>query len=186
MITNYLDSVMKQFRYYKMLGEKTFDQCDDRILFAQSGVGGNSIGVIVNHMAGNMLSRWTDYLISDGEKEWRNRDQEFEPVLRTRAELIGRWDEGWECVFNAMESVNAENITAEIFIRNQGHTLLEAINRQLCHYSYHVGQIVLIGKSMVGHDWQSLSIPKGESHTHNTAHFNSSKTTQHFTDDLLL
>jgi len=185
MVTNYLESVEKQFKYYKMLGEKTIQQCSDEMLFDHLGEGSNSIAIIVNHIGGNMLSRWTDFLVADGEKSWRNRDQEFAEVITTREELIQRWESGWSCLFTAIESINEENINTEIFIRNQGHTVVEAINRQMCHYSYHIGQIVLIGKAALGNDWVSLSISKGKSEAYNANHFNSSKSTQHFTDNLL-
>lgn len=185
MVENYLISVEKQFKYYKMLGDKTFLQCEDSMLFEQRDDGSNSIAIIVNHIAGNMLSRWTDFLSTDGEKSWRNRDQEFANVLTNRKDLVERWEAGWICLFKALESINNETINTEIFIRNQGHTVVEAINRQLCHYSYHIGQIVLIGKSANGRDWKSLSISKGESESYNADHFNSQKSTQHFTDNLL-
>ena len=185
MVSNYLTSVQKQFQYYKMLGEKTFAQCSDLVLFDPIEADGNSIGVIVNHIAGNMGSRWTDFLTTDGEKEWRNREQEFAEVLKSRQDLLTRWEEGWQCLFSALETLSEENIDTEIYIRNQGHTIIEAVNRQICHYSYHVGQIVLIGKTARGNHWQSLSIPRGGSQSYNAKHFNTSKTTQHFTDDLL-
>ena len=184
-VANYLTSVEKQFKYYKVLGEKTFEQCDDTVLFTPLGADGNSIGILVNHLAGNMLSRWTDFLKTDGEKSWRNRDQEFADVITNRQELMERWESGWSCLFTAIESINEENIGTEIFIRNQGHTVIEAINRQLCHYSYHVGQIVLIGKAAKRSDWRSLSISKGKSEDYNANHFKSERSTQHFTDNLL-
>ncbi|MCB0397561.1 MAG: DUF1572 family protein [Flavobacteriales bacterium] len=160
---SYLASILQQFNYYKSLGEKTFEQLDDSQLFKQPHSDSNSIAIIVNHMWGNMLSRWTDFLTTDGEKPWRERDKEFEDIIKTRDELMARWAEGWDCVFHALEQVNDNNLSASITIRNQNLTVTEAINRQLAHYAYHVGQIVYIGHLLKGDQWQSLSIPKNKS-----------------------
>ncbi len=185
MVTNYLESVRKQFEYYKMLGEKTFDQLDDEDLFWQYNPESNSIAITVKHLWGNMLSRWTEFLTSDGEKEWRNREAEFDADIKTREELLEKWNEGWDCLFNALDSVNEENFDAIIYIRNMGHTITEAINRQLTHYSYHVGQIVYIGRMIKGNDWESLSIPRGNSATYNAEKFSKEKRRAHFTDELM-
>lgn len=185
MQNNYLESVKKQFQYYKYLGDKTFEQLSDADLFWQFNSETNSIAIIVNHLWGNMLSRWTDFLNSDGEKEWRDRDLEFEDVIKTRVELLKKWKEAWSCLFNALDSVNDTNFDTIIYIRNQGHTVLEAINRQLGHYSYHVGQITFIGKMRKGADWKSLSIPKNQSKSYNQDKFNSEKKQTHFTDEFL-
>ena len=142
---NYLESITKQFQYYKMLGDNTFAQLNDQELFWQFNPESNSIAIIVNHLWGNMLSRWTDFLKSDGEKEWRKRDQEFEDIIKTRAQLLEKWEAGWECLFQAIDSINETNFESTIYIRNQGHTIVEAINRQLAHYAYHIGQIVYLG-----------------------------------------
>ena len=182
---NYLDSAKRQFLYYRSLGQKTFNQLTDEDLFWQFNEASNSIAVIVNHMSGNMKSRWTNFLQEDGEKEWRNRDREFEAVLETRDDVQQAWNEGWSCLFKALESVNEENFGQEIFIRNMGHTILEAINRQLTHYAYHVGQIVYIGRMIKGDAWVSLSIPKGQSVQYNQSKFAEPKRTQHFTDEFL-
>lgn len=182
---NYLKSVHKQFKYYKYLGEGTFEQLEDNKLFQPLNPSGNSIAIIVNHLSGNMKSRWTNFLTSDGEKEWRERDREFQDEIKSRKELLEKWCEGWHCLFTALESVNEENITSEIYIRNQGHTVVEAINRQLTHYSYHVGQIVLMGKTFKGEKWQSLSIPKDTSDSFNSQKFSKRRRTKHFTDDYL-
>lgn len=184
MQANYIHSVRKQFEYYKLLGEKTMEQVNDEALFWQYNEVSNSIAIIVNHLWGNMKSRWTDFLGSDGEKEWRNRDLEFESVIHSREELMARWEEGWECVFTAIDSINEANFATKIFIRSQEHTIIEAINRQVTHYAYHVGQIVFIGKMCKDIGWKSLSIPKGKS-----SDFNAEKTARgrhqgHFTDDL--
>ncbi len=131
-----------------------------------------------------MKSRWTDFLISDGEKEWRNRDMEFESVIKTSEELWNKWNDGWQCLFTALNSVNENNFDTEIFIRNQSHTIVEAVNRQMMHYAYHVGQIVYIGRMIKGNDWQSLSIPKGKSGEFNKNKFSKGKHKGHFTDDI--
>lgn len=180
----YLQSVKKQFAYYKSVGEKTFDQLEDADLFWQYNEASNSIAIIVNHLWGNMKSRWTDFLTTDGEKEWRERDLEFEPIIKTKEELLTKWNAGWECLFQALDTVNEENIDNEIYIRNQAHSIVEAINRQFAHYSYHIGQIVYIGRMIKGDDWKSLTIPKGKSANFNNAKFSKGKHKGHFTDDL--
>lgn len=185
MNSNYLESVIKQFEYYKMLGDKTFAQVPDQKLFYQFNEDSNSIAVIVNHLWGNMLSRWTDFLNSDGEKEWRNRDSEFENTIQSRQEMISKWEEGWSCLFSALNSLNEEDLDKIIYIRNQGHTVMEAINRQLAHYPYHIGQIVFIGKMLSENNWQSLSIPKGNSNQYNSEKFSIAKEKTHFTDEFL-
>ena len=185
MIKEYLNSVSIQFRYYKMLAEKTFAQLSDKELFWQYNEESNSIATIVKHLSGNMLSRWTDFLTTDGEKEWRNRDTEFENDLKTRKDLFSLWNQGWSCLFEALTSLSGDDLEKEIYIRNQGHTVMEAINRQLAHYPYHVGQIVFIGKMASGTNWVSLSIPKGKSNEVNVAKFLQPKQRQHFTDEYL-
>jgi len=181
---SYLFSIHKQFQYYKSLGDKTFAQLEDADLFWQYNAASNSIAITVNHLWGNMQSRWTDFLTADGEKAWRNRDLEFESVIQTREELLEKWEEGWHCLFTAIESVNENNFDTVVYIRNQSHTIVEAFNRQLAHYAYHVGQIVYLGRMLKGNDWESLSIPKGESKAFNAAKFSKGKHGGHFTDDL--
>jgi hypothetical protein len=186
MTNDYLESVKKQFAYYKMLGDKTFEQVlDDEALFWQYNENSNSIATIVKHLSGNMLSRWTDFLTTDGEKEWRNRDEEFEETVTTREELLAIWNKGWDCLFGAINPLTANDLDTIIYIRNQGHTVMEAINRQLAHYPYHVGQIVFIGKMCAENGWTSLSIPKGDSQTYNAGKFAKSKHKGHFTDEFL-
>ena len=182
---NYLYSVIQQFKYYKLLGEKTFAQLKETDLFWQYNDANNSIAIIVKHLNGNMLSRWTEFLTSDGEKKWRNRDGEFEASIKTRAELRVRWEEGWKCLFEALEGINKDNFNTTIYIRNQGHTIVEAINRQLAHYAYHVGQIVFIGGMIRGEKWTSLSIPKGKSKDYNREKFSIEKHKEHFTKEFL-
>jgi hypothetical protein len=181
---SYLQSVIKQFEYYKMLGEKTFAQVSEEKLFWQYNEESNSIAVIVKHLWGNMLSRWTDFLHTDGEKEWRNRDAEFENDINTKEELLGKWNEGWKVFMDTLHSLTEEDLDKTIYIRNQGHTVMEAINRQLAHYPYHVGQIVFIGKMCVD-QWNSLSIPRGSSKEFNAEKFSKPKQKAHFTDEFL-
>lgn len=185
MTHNYLSSVRKQFAYYKQLGDQTFEQLTDEQLFVQPASESNSIAIIVQHLWGNMLSRWTDFLTTDGEKEWRNRDTEFEATAVNRAFLLQRWEEGWQCLFAALDSLQEADLDRIIYIRNQGHTVVEAINRQLAHYPYHVGQIVFLGKWLCNEAWQNLSIPRGNSQQYNQDKFAQPKQPIHFTDDLL-
>lgn len=182
---NYLYSVTKQFQYYKMLGEKTFSQLSEDQLLYQFNDESNSIAVIVNHISGNMMSRWTNFLTEDGEKEWRNREEEFKGLIERREQLLEAWEKGWSCLFEAINSINDENFDQLIYIRNQGHTIMEAINRQLAHYSYHIGQIVYLGRMQKGSDWISLSIPKGQSVEYNKEKFSKEQRQGHFTDEYL-
>lgn len=182
---DYLTSVKKQFEYYKMLGDKTFSQLSDDKLFWQYNEDSNSISTIVKHLWGNMLSRWTDFLTSDGEKEFRNRDAEFENDILTKEELLEKWNEGWICLFKAIDSLTLEDLDRIVYIRNQGHTVTEAINRQLAHYPYHIGQIVFLGKMLSDNEWISLSIPKGNSQSFNNDKFSKPKQKGHFTDEFL-
>jgi hypothetical protein len=172
----YLESAKKEFGYYKLLGEKTFSQLTDEQLFIEANSESNSIATIVKHLRGNILSRWTDFLTTDGEKEWRKRDEEFENDISTREELLQKWQEGWSCLFKALDSISDDDLSRVIYIRNQGHTILEAINRQLSHYPYHIGQIVFIGKMVSDKNWNSLSIPKGGSKEYNRDKFSKPKT----------
>lgn len=174
-ISNYLASVTKQFLYYKSLGEKAIAQLEPGQLFIQPDEGSNSIAMIVQHMAGNMLSRWTDFLTTDGEKEWRNRDTEFEYVLKDKMEVLRKWEEGWACLLNAIGPLQTEQLNQIILIRNEPHTVMEALNRQLAHYPYHVGQIVFYAKQLKGKTFESLSIPKNKSGEFNADKFSQVK-----------
>lgn len=185
MNTTYLESTKKQFEYYKMLGSKTIAQLPYEKLFWQYNDESNSIAIIAKHLSGNMLSRWTNFLTSDGEKDWRNRDAEFENDIKTKEELIQKWNEGWNCFFNTLNSLKEDDLSNIIYIRNEGHTVLEAINRQLAHYPYHVGQMVFIGKMICNDKWISLSIPKGNSNTYNAEKFSKEKHKKHFTEEFL-
>ncbi|WP_166924353.1 DUF1572 family protein [Flavobacterium poyangense] len=182
---SYLESVKKQFLYYKMLSEKAMGQLEPEQLFIAINEDTNSIATIVKHISGNMLSRWTDFLTTDGEKEWRNRDAEFENDLQSKEEVLAVWNKGWDCFLNALEILKPEQLSQIIYIRNEGHTVIEAINRQLAHYPYHVGQIVFYAKQLKKGDWESLSIPKNKSGNYNAEKFAKEKEIKNFTDDEL-
>ncbi|QNL48014.1 DUF1572 family protein [Olivibacter sp. SDN3] len=184
MKTSYISSVLKQFEYYKMLGEKAMQQLPEERLFWQYNRESNSIAVIVNHIVGNMLSRFTDFLTADGEKSWRNRDAEFEDKFKNREELLAYWDSGWRCLLGAISNLTDEQLECIVYIRNDGHTVTEAINRQLAHYCYHIGQLVYIAKMAVNDHWESLSIPRNKSFDYNRRKFTQKKARRHFTDDL--
>jgi hypothetical protein len=181
--TSYLRSIKKQFLYYKKLGEGAMAQVSDEELFWQYHEESNSIGMIIQHIAGNMLSRFTDFLHSDGEKPWRNRDQEFLPVTQSRESLLKKWNEGWSCLDATLNSLTDGDMETVVYIRNEGHTVTEAINRQLAHYAYHVGQIVFVAKMLKASAWQSLSIPRNQSLEFNTGKFSKEKARKHFTDE---
>ena len=167
--SDYLESIKKQFLYYKTLGEKAMAQLEPEQLFIAVNEETNSIAVIVKHLSGNMISRWTDFLTSDGEKEWRNRDGEFDPDFNRddAAELMKLWDKGWDCFFTTINALTPDQLETIIYIRNEGHTVMEAINRQLAHYPYHIGQIVFYAKMLKQTEWSSLSIPKNKSNSYN-------------------
>lgn len=184
MINSYLPSISKQFEYYKFLGDKTFEQLTDIDIHWQYNSESNSIAVITKHIVGNMLSRWTNFLTEDGEKIWRKRDQEFNDTYTSKTNMLIAWEEGWNCLFKALADIKESQLEHIIYIRNQGHTITEALNRQLAHYASHVGQIVFIGKMIKGQDWQSLSIPKGKSSIYNQEKFAQEKERKHFTNDL--
>lgn len=183
--SHFLESAKKQFLYYKTLGEKAISQLEDQQLFVSLNEDTNSIATIVKHMHGNMLSRWTDFLTTDGEKDWRNRDDEFVDTYQTKEELLEKWNEAWDCLFNAINPLQPEQLTDIIYIRNEGHTVVEAINRQLGHYPYHIGQIVFYAKLLKKTEWDSLSIPKNKSGDYNAAKFSKEKSIKNFTDDEL-
>ncbi|MBI2282289.1 MAG: DUF1572 family protein [Bacteroidetes bacterium] len=159
----FLKDAIRRFRYYKELGDKTFDQLTEADMFLQPSGESNSIAVIIQHLYGNMLSRWTNLLTEDGEKEWRRRDAEFEVVSCSKQDLLSFWEEGWKCLFNSLEKLQPEDLTKTITIRTEPLLVYDAILRQLAHYPYHVGQIVYLGKMIRNGQWTSLSIPKGNS-----------------------
>jgi len=184
MTNSYLPSIYKQFEYYKSLGEKTFEQLTNENIHWQYNSESNSVAIIVKHIAGNMLSRWTNFLSEDGEKIWRERDKEFLDTYNNKEDLLIAWDKGWNCLFKAIKPLKEEQLEEIIYIRNQGHTVTEAINRQLAHYAYHIGQIVFLGKMIKNDNWKSLSISKGSSSSYNQEKFAKEKGRRHFTEDL--
>lgn len=186
----YLESVRKQFAYYKVLGEKAMEQLEPEQLFIAVNEDTNSIATIVKHLSGNMLSRWTDFMISDGEKDWRNRDGEFDSHfhgndIAAKAEVMQLWDKGWDCFLTTLNTLTEDQLNTIIYIRNEGHTVVEAINRQLAHYPYHIGQIVFYAKMLKKGEWTSLSIPKNKSNSYNADKFSKEKSIKNFTDDEL-
>ena len=163
-----MTSALQQFRDYKLLAEKTFAQLQEGDFHYQPNDETNSIAINITHLHGNMLSRWTNFLTEDGEKEWRQRDDEFEVHPYSQEKLVQLWEQGWQTVFNALEPLHPGDLEKMIYIRSKPLTVIDAINRQLTHYSYHVGQIVMLGKIVKGTAWKSLSIPKGQSAQFNT------------------
>ncbi len=160
----FLRDSIKRFTNYKELGDKTLTQLEEKDLHFQPSSESNSIAVIIRHMHGNMLSRWTNFLTEDGEKEWRQRDAEFEAAANcSKAELLACWNEGWSCLLDTLESLRPEDMVNTVTIRTEPLPVYDAILRQLAHYSCHVGQIVYIGKLIKNEQWVSLSIPKGNS-----------------------
>jgi len=155
-----LEDARTLFAYYKKLAERAMDQLTDEQLFLTLDGEANSIAIIVKHMAGNMRSRWTDFLTTDGEKPDRYRDSEFEAPPATRAELLALWETGWNCLFSALDPLTDADLTRTITIRGEKHSVMQAVNRQLAHYPHHIGQIVLLAKHFCGDRWQSLSIPR--------------------------
>ncbi|MFD0715061.1 DUF1572 family protein [Paenibacillus sp. GCM10027626] len=162
-----LELSLQDFMSQKKLGDKAIGQLPDDGLFFAPNSESNSIAVIINHMYGNMLSRWTDFLTTDGEKENRNRDAEFETAALDRHLLMERWDAGWNTLFFALKAIQPEDLQRTIYIRGEAHTAIQAIHRQISHYGYHVGQIVYIAKAYCASHWQTLSIPKGGSASFN-------------------
>jgi uncharacterized damage-inducible protein DinB len=166
--TSYLEDSISLFRYYKQLAERAMEQLSDEQLFASLDEEMNSVAIIAKHMAGNMRSRWTDFLSSDGEKPNRNRDGEFVEPPRNRAELMKMWKQGWDWVFAALEPLSDADLERKVTIRGEPHSVMQAINRQIAHYAHHVGQIVFLAKHFKGRDWKSLSVPKNRSAEFNT------------------
>lgn len=175
-MNNYITSIIKQFDYYKTAGDKTLQQLSFEEINWQSHDNSNSVSIIVKHMVGNMLSRWTNFLTEDGEKDWRQREQEFEATYTNKDQLIADWEKGWQCVYDAIKPLKNKDLERIVYIRNESHTVADAIFRQLGHYSYHIGQLAYIGVSIKNTDWQSLSIPKGQSVQFNSEKFSKPKT----------
>jgi hypothetical protein len=166
--SNYIISTKKQFTLYKTLGEKAMAQVPDDGLYWQYNPETNSIAIIVKHLVGNMLSRFTDFFTSDGEKSWRNRDGEFENEIMGRDKLMALWNEGWDCLFGVLNVLHEGNLSGTVMIRNEELTVIDALNRQLSHYAYHVGQIVYLGKMITDSHWKTLTIPRKGSREFNT------------------
>lgn len=164
--TSYLKDSIDLFRYYKKLAERAMAQCPDAGLFTVLDAESNSIAIIVKHMSGNMRSRWRDFLTTDGEKPDRHRDTEFEEPPKTRAELMELWERGWKCLFDALEPLTEADMTRTVTIRTEPHSVMQAINRQMAHYSHHIGQILFLAKHLTVKatgKWDSLSVPRGQS-----------------------
>jgi len=165
--TSYLRDSLSLFRYYKKLTERAMEQVTDEQLFAVLDGEMNCIAIIVKHLVGNMRSRWTDFLVSDGEKPDRKRDTEFEAPPATRAELMKMWEQGWDYVFNALEPLSDADIERTVPIRGEAHSVMQAINRQIAHYAYHCGQIVFLAKHLQAKQWKVLTVPRGKSEDFN-------------------
>jgi hypothetical protein len=161
--TSYLKDTMELLRYYKRLGERAMEQAPGDALFASLDAEANSIAILVKHLRGNMRSRWTDLLTTDGEKPDRHRDTEFEAPAKTRAELLAQWEAGWKHLFDALGALSESDLNRRIAIRGEAHSVMQAINRGLGHYAYHVGQIVYLAKHFAGANWKALTIPRGQS-----------------------
>ncbi len=162
-----LESAVQQFRDYKLLAEKTFEQLQEKDFHFQPNEETNSVAINITHLYGNMMSRWTNFLTEDGEKEWRQRDDEFEVHDYSREKLLELWEQGWRAVFDALQSLKPGDLEKTVYIRNKPLSVVDAIHRQLTHYSYHVGQIVMLGKIIKGSNWKTLTIPKGRSNQFN-------------------
>jgi Protein of unknown function (DUF1572) len=160
---SYLADALSLLRYYKKLGDQAIAQVSDDALIATIDAESNSIAIIVKHLSGNMLSRWPDFLNADGEKLGRNRDAEFEDPPKTRAEIEAMWEAGWEAVFEALDPLTDADLGRTVRIRGERHSVMQAVNRQLTHYCYHIGQIVFLAKHLAADGWKSLSIPRGKS-----------------------
>lgn len=162
--THYLKDSIASLRAYKKQADKALAQLNDDQFFVTLDEEGNSVAIIMKHIAGNMFSRWTDFLTTDGEKPNRNRDMEFVTESdATKDQIVDYWERGWQCLFNALEPLKAEDLQRNVMIRGEEHTVLQAINRQLMHYSNHIGQIIFLAKHLRAADWQSLSIPRNRS-----------------------
>src|SRR5258705_6217391 len=165
----FLNTVIARVKYYKQLGEKTFEQLEEKDFHWQPSSESNTIAVIIQHLTGNMLSRWTNFLTEDGEKEWRQRDDEFEIHSYNKQQLMDLWEKGWACFLNAIEPLEESDLLKTIYIRKEPLSVIDAINRQLAHYPYHIGQIIYIGKIIKNQGWKNLSIAKKQSQLYNTS-----------------
>ena len=180
---NFLDISAKLFTYYKSLADRSLAVLEEQEMHARPDELSNNIPILVKHMSGNMCSRFTDFLTSDGEKSWRNRDAEFEDTYISKEKMLQDWEKGWGCLFDALNDLNTDDLTSIVYIRNEGHTVLEAITRQLAHYSYHCGQIVFIAKWIKGSQFGTLSIARGASQQFNQGKFEQEAERKFFTDN---
>jgi hypothetical protein len=162
-VSEYLRIVIERFKSIKNLGDKTINQLSEEEIHWTYNNESNSVAIIVRHLSGNMVSRWTDFLTSDGEKDYRNRDEEFIDEISSKSELMSVWEKGWKVLIATLTSLSEQDLLKNIYIRGEGHLVIEAIERQMAHYAYHIGQIVYIGKQLKDSNWKSLSIPKGKS-----------------------
>ena len=163
----FLQSAIKRAEYYKVLGDNTFEQLDEKDFYYAPNNASNTLAIIIQHMSENMLSRWTNFLTEDGEKQWRSRDTEFNDQHYSKDDLLDKWKKGWDCFLGALRQLKDDDLLKTIYIRNEPLIVVDAINRQLAHYPHHVGQIVYIGKMIRGENWKSLSIEKGKSDDYN-------------------
>ena len=177
-----LQGTRKLFEYYKSLTEKSIDQITEEQIHEPPQPGQNSIAILMKHLAGNMISRWTNFRTEDGEKPWRNRETEFVDDFESKKDLLEYWEKGWSVLFEALKSIKEDEMDSIIYIRNDGHSLSEAIERHLAHVAYHTGQIVYLAKMYAGNDWQSLSIPKGKTEEYNRKKFSQDKGRRMYTD----
>ncbi|MDZ7721147.1 MAG: DUF1572 family protein [Balneolaceae bacterium] len=177
-----LDGTIQLFQYYKSLTEKSINQISNDRIHEQIQKNQNSIAILMKHLSGNMISRWTNFRTEDGEKPWRNRETEFVDDFESKNELMEYWEKGWGVLFEALDSIEDNELDSIIYIRNDGHKLIEAIERHLAHVAYHTGQIVYLAKIFAGDDWQSLSIPKGETEEYNRKKFSREKSRGLYTD----
>lgn len=164
---DFLETAIRRLKYYKELGDKTFAQLNEWDFHYQPNDESNSIATIIQHLSGNMLSRWTNFLTEDGEKEWRKRDEEFDVHQYTKEQLVTLWEKGWTCFLDTLSSLKKKDLKKTVTIRQEELTVIDAINRQLAHYPYHIGQIIFLAKIIKNKNWQNLSIPKGNSQAYN-------------------
>lgn len=184
--SNYLTATRKIFEYYQTIGRKAILQLTNEQLHRKYHPYDNNAATIIKHMVGNMKSRFTNFLNEDGEKPWRNREMEFVDTLLSKEDILKAWDEGWNLLLDTIDQITEEDLENQIvYIRNIGHSIIEALNRQLGHYAYHTGQLVYLAKSLSGEQWQSVSIPAGESESYNLQKFSQHKTRKFFADDFI-
>ncbi len=165
--TDFLQTAIRRLKYYKDLGEKALLQLAEKDFLYKPGPESNSIAVIIQHLSGNMLSRWTNFLQEDGEKDWRNRDEEFADIAYTRTQLLEKWEAGWYCFLTALESLQEDDLSKTVYIRKEALSVPDAINRQLAHYPYHIGQLIFLARMLKKENWQSLSIAPRQSEQYN-------------------